>query len=75
MTNLVVVGGGNASGYAAREWVQLGSQGSLTIITNEPVRIITCATTATTAYPQYVAYERPALSKAYLFPEGASRCR
>lgn len=37
MTNLVVVGGGNASGYAAREWVQLGSQGQLTIITNEPV--------------------------------------
>lgn len=38
MTHLVVVGGGNASGYAAREWAQLGSHGTLTIITNEPVR-------------------------------------
>ncbi|EIE20462.1 monodehydroascorbate reductase [Coccomyxa subellipsoidea C-169] len=54
----VVLGGGNSSGYAAREFVQRGiGKGELAIITEEP----------------YVAYERPALSKAYLFPEGAAR--
>lgn len=54
----VVVGGGNSSGYAAREFVNNGIQpGELLIITDEPV----------------VAYERPALSKAYLAPEGAAR--
>ncbi|KAK9824670.1 hypothetical protein WJX72_012200 [[Myrmecia] bisecta] len=54
----VVLGGGNASGYAAREFVKRGTpKGELAIITDEP----------------YVAYERPALSKAYLNPEGAAR--
>ncbi|CAL8465067.1 g4602 [Coccomyxa elongata] len=54
----VVLGGGNASGYAAREFVQRGvGKGELAIITEEP----------------YVAYERPALSKAYLFPESPAR--
>eukprot|EP01025_Chloroclados_australasicus_P005877 TRINITY_DN1188_c2_g1_i1.p2 TRINITY_DN1188_c2_g1~~TRINITY_DN1188_c2_g1_i1.p2 ORF type:complete len:496 (-),score=80.67 TRINITY_DN1188_c2_g1_i1:308-1795(-) len=54
----VVLGGGNASGYAARQFLQNGvSPGEVCILTNEP----------------YVAYERPALSKAYLFPEKAAR--
>lgn len=54
----IVLGGGNAAGYAAREFVKLaGGAGELAIVTAEP----------------YVAYERPALSKAYLFPEGAPR--
>lgn len=54
----IVVGGGNASGYTAREFVKKGGgKGELCIISSEP----------------YVAYERPALSKAYLFPEGFAR--
>eukprot|EP00877_Chromochloris_zofingiensis_P009363 jgi/Chrzof1/4680/Cz14g22170.t1 len=57
-TKYVVLGGGNASGYVAKEFAAKGiEKGQLTIITDEPV----------------VAYERPALSKAYLFPEGAAR--
>lgn len=55
MTKIVVLGGGNAAGYAAREFVASGGEkGQLTIITDEPV----------------VAYERPALSKGYLNPTG-----
>lgn len=47
----VVLGGGNASGYAAWEFVKQGvGKNEVCIITDEP----------------YVAYERPALSKAYL---------
>uniref|UniRef100_A0A0C9S2J3 monodehydroascorbate reductase (NADH) n=1 Tax=Wollemia nobilis TaxID=56998 RepID=A0A0C9S2J3_9CONI len=54
----IIVGGGVAAGYAAREFVKLGLKpGELAIISKEPV----------------APYERPALSKAYLFPEGAAR--
>ncbi|KAJ7554972.1 hypothetical protein O6H91_05G017900 [Diphasiastrum complanatum] len=54
----VIVGGGVAAGYAAREFANLGLQpGELAIISKEAV----------------APYERPALSKAYLFPEGAAR--
>lgn len=54
----VILGGGNSAGYAAREFVaQGGAKGEMCIVTEEP----------------YVAYERPALSKAYLFPEGFAR--
>ena len=54
----VVLGGGNAAGYAAQEFVKLGGEpGSLAVIGEEP----------------YVSYERPALSKAYLFPEKPAR--
>ncbi len=50
----VVLGGGNASGYAAKTFVENGGKaGELCIITEEP----------------YVAYERPALSKGYLLGE------
>ncbi|XP_059276265.1 monodehydroascorbate reductase, chloroplastic/mitochondrial [Lycium ferocissimum] len=49
----VVVGGGNAAGYAARTFVEHGqASGKLCIVTKEP----------------YAPYERPALTKAYLFP-------
>eukprot|EP01024_Parvocaulis_polyphysoides_P052059 TRINITY_DN5127_c0_g1_i5.p2 TRINITY_DN5127_c0_g1~~TRINITY_DN5127_c0_g1_i5.p2 ORF type:complete len:444 (-),score=72.43 TRINITY_DN5127_c0_g1_i5:265-1596(-) len=54
----IVLGGGNAAGYAAREFVNKNIKpNELCIITDEP----------------YVAYERPALSKAYLFPENSAR--
>lgn len=54
----VILGGGNAAGYAARELVkQLGTdvKGKVLMIGAEPV----------------VPYERPALTKAYLHPPGA----
>jgi monodehydroascorbate reductase (NADH) len=51
----VILGGGQAAGYTAREFVSGGlSAGELAIITEEDV----------------VSYERPALSKAYLLPDG-----
>uniref|UniRef100_A0A7I4AYM5 monodehydroascorbate reductase (NADH) n=1 Tax=Physcomitrium patens TaxID=3218 RepID=A0A7I4AYM5_PHYPA len=54
----IVVGGGVAGGYAAREFVKLGLQpGELTIFSKEAA----------------APYERPALSKAYMFPEAAAR--
>eukprot|EP00884_Botryococcus_braunii_P016889 jgi/Botrbrau1/3884/Bobra.0183s0105.1 len=54
----VVLGGGNAGGYAAAEFIKRGGgKDELAIITDEPVP----------------SYERPALSKAYLFPEGFAR--
>ncbi|XP_016450917.2 monodehydroascorbate reductase [Nicotiana tabacum] len=54
----VIVGGGVAAGYAAREFAKQGVKpGELAIISKEAV----------------APYERPALSKAYLFPEGAAR--
>jgi len=54
----VVLGGGNASGYAAHRFVKNGlGPGQLCIITDEP----------------HVAYERPALSKAFLFPDKPAR--
>lgn len=54
----VIVGGGVAAGYAAREFAKQGvNPGELAIISKEAV----------------APYERPALSKAYLFPEGFAR--
>lgn len=54
----VIVGGGVSAGYAAREFVKHGVKpGELAIISKEAV----------------APYERPALSKAYLFPEGTAR--
>eukprot|EP00249_Psilotum_nudum_P003370 c16767_g1_i1 orf=535-1839(-) len=54
----LVLGGGVSAGYAAREFAKLGLQpGELAIISKESV----------------APYERPALSKGYLFPEGAAR--
>lgn len=54
----VVLGGGNAAGYAAAEFQKRGSaKGNVAIISEEPV----------------VSYERPALSKAYLFPDKPAR--
>ncbi|EXB37294.1 Monodehydroascorbate reductase [Morus notabilis] len=49
----VIVGGGNAAGYAARTFVEHGmADGRLCIVAKEA----------------YAPYERPALTKAYLFP-------
>ncbi|PIN07884.1 Monodehydroascorbate/ferredoxin reductase [Handroanthus impetiginosus] len=54
----VIVGGGVAAGYAAHEFVKRGvSRGELCIISEETV----------------APYERPALSKGYLFPEAPAR--
>ncbi|KAK6147176.1 hypothetical protein DH2020_018088 [Rehmannia glutinosa] len=54
----VIIGGGVAAGYAAREFAKQGVKpGELAIISKEAV----------------APYERPALSKAYLFPEGTAR--
>eukprot|EP00249_Psilotum_nudum_P017329 c26264_g1_i2 orf=510-1955(-) len=54
----VILGGGVAAGYAAFEFVKHGiSQGDLCIISEESV----------------APYERPALSKGFLLPEGAAR--
>ncbi|KAL1549311.1 monodehydroascorbate reductase (NADH) [Salvia divinorum] len=54
----VIVGGGVSAGYAAREFAKQGvKSGELAIISKEAV----------------APYERPALSKAYLFPEGTAR--
>ncbi|GAA0141409.1 oxidoreductase [Lithospermum erythrorhizon] len=54
----VILGGGVAAGYAAREFGKQGVKpGELAIISKEAV----------------APYERPALSKAYLFPEGTAR--
>ncbi|KAJ7976086.1 Monodehydroascorbate reductase [Quillaja saponaria] len=54
----VIVGGGVAAGYAAREFSKQGIKpGELAVISKEAV----------------APYERPALSKAYLFPESPAR--
>ncbi|KAH6798868.1 monodehydroascorbate reductase 1 [Perilla frutescens var. frutescens] len=54
----VILGGGVAAGYAAREFAKHGVKlGELALISKEAV----------------APYERPALSKAYLFPEGTAR--
>ncbi|GMH09943.1 hypothetical protein Nepgr_011784 [Nepenthes gracilis] len=54
----LIVGGGVSAGYAAREFAKHGVKPEeLAIISKEAV----------------APYERPALSKAYLFPEGAAR--
>ncbi|KAK8938467.1 Monodehydroascorbate reductase [Platanthera zijinensis] len=54
----LVLGGGVAAGYAAREFSKLGlTPGKLAIISKEGV----------------APYERPALSKAYLFPQSPAR--
>lgn len=52
----LIVGGGNAAGYACREFVAQGvGAGKIGVITEEPV----------------APYERPALTKAYLHPPTA----
>ncbi|GAB2300697.1 hypothetical protein Dimus_034735 [Dionaea muscipula] len=54
----IILGGGVSAGYAAREFAKHGVKpGELAIVSKEPV----------------APYERPALSKAYLFPEGSAR--
>lgn len=54
----VILGGGVAAGYAAWEFEKAGLKpGELAIVSKEAV----------------APYERPALSKAYLFPEGPAR--
>ncbi|KAL5710702.1 monodehydroascorbate reductase (NADH) [Ranunculus cassubicifolius] len=54
----IIVGGGVSAGYAAREFAKQGVKpGELAIISKEAV----------------APYERPALSKAYLFPEAPAR--
>ncbi|XP_073309831.1 monodehydroascorbate reductase-like [Primulina huaijiensis] len=54
----VILGGGVSAGYAAREFSKQGVKpGELAIISKEAV----------------APYERPALSKAYLFPQGTAR--
>ncbi|KAF7828229.1 monodehydroascorbate reductase, chloroplastic/mitochondrial [Senna tora] len=56
----VIVGGGNAAGYAARTFVEHGlADGRLCIVTKEA----------------YAPYERPALTKAYLFPQDKKPAR
>ncbi|KAL4433983.1 hypothetical protein ABPG75_000424 [Micractinium tetrahymenae] len=56
--DIVVLGGGNSAGYVAQAWVKAGGgKGKLAIVGDE----------------QVVSYERPALSKAYLFPENPAR--
>ncbi|XP_057424243.1 monodehydroascorbate reductase [Lotus japonicus] len=54
----VILGGGVSAGYAAREFAKQGVKpGELALISKEAV----------------APYERPALSKAYLFPESPAR--
>lgn len=54
----VILGGGVSAGYAAREFARQGfKRGELAIVSREAV----------------APYERPALSKAYLFPKSPSR--
>lgn len=54
----IILGGGVSAGYGAQEFVKQGlKQGELAIISKEAV----------------APYERPALSKAYLFPESPAR--
>ncbi|KAL6858733.1 hypothetical protein ACP4OV_017735 [Aristida adscensionis] len=54
----IILGGGVAAGYAAREFGKQGvNPGELAIISKESV----------------APYERPALSKGYLFPQNAAR--
>lgn len=56
----VIVGGGNAAGYAARTFVEHGmADGRLCIVTKEA----------------YAPYERPALTKGYLFPPDKNPAR
>ncbi|KAL1827107.1 hypothetical protein ACET3Z_005519 [Daucus carota] len=56
----VIVGGGNAAGYAARSFVEHGmANGKLCIVSKEAV----------------APYERPALTKAYLFPHDKKPAR
>ncbi|XP_059640428.1 monodehydroascorbate reductase, chloroplastic/mitochondrial isoform X2 [Cornus florida] len=56
----VIVGGGNAAGYAARTFVEHGmANGKLCIVSKEA----------------YAPYERPALTKAYLFPKDKKPAR
>eukprot|EP00252_Welwitschia_mirabilis_P015506 TRINITY_DN340_c0_g1_i1.p1 TRINITY_DN340_c0_g1~~TRINITY_DN340_c0_g1_i1.p1 ORF type:complete len:523 (+),score=110.07 TRINITY_DN340_c0_g1_i1:123-1691(+) len=57
---IVIVGGGNAAGYAARTFVENGmADGKLCIVSKENV----------------APYERPALTKGYLFPKDKKPAR
>ncbi|XP_040990286.1 monodehydroascorbate reductase, chloroplastic/mitochondrial isoform X2 [Juglans microcarpa x Juglans regia] len=57
----VIVGGGNAAGYAARTFVEHGmADGRLCIVSKELLALFFSQA--------YAPYERPALTKAYLFP-------
>lgn len=48
----VIVGGGNAAGYAAKEYIAKGGpQGELLIITSEPVRQPACLLNRGTVQP------------------------
>ncbi|OAE28083.1 hypothetical protein AXG93_4577s1150 [Marchantia polymorpha subsp. ruderalis] len=59
-TEYVIVGGGNAAGYAAKAFVENGAaEGKVCIVAKENV----------------APYERPALTKAYLFPVDKSPAR
>ena len=56
----MIVGGGNAAGYAARTFVEHGmADGRLAIVSKEAV----------------APYERPALTKGYLFPSDKKPAR
>uniref|UniRef100_A0A453GZY5 monodehydroascorbate reductase (NADH) n=2 Tax=Aegilops tauschii subsp. strangulata TaxID=200361 RepID=A0A453GZY5_AEGTS len=66
----IVLGGGVSGGYAVREFAKQGVQpGELAIISKEAVRIILPSPLS----PLVAPYERPALSKAYLFPQNPAR--
>ncbi|KAG6543879.1 hypothetical protein Mapa_014719 [Marchantia paleacea] len=59
-TEYVIIGGGNAAGYAAKAFVDNGAaEGKVCIVAKENV----------------APYERPALTKAYLFPVDKSPAR
>ncbi|RLN04284.1 uncharacterized protein C2845_PM13G03030 [Panicum miliaceum] len=59
----VIVGGGNAAGYAARTFVEHGmADGRLCIVSKE-----ICDSSSASMQP-VPPYERPALTKGYLFP-------
>ncbi|KAL2612468.1 hypothetical protein R1flu_024160 [Riccia fluitans] len=59
-TEYVIVGGGNSAGYAAKAFVENGAaEGKVCIVAKENV----------------APYERPALTKAYLFPVDKSPAR
>lgn len=76
----MIVGGGNAAGYAARTFVEHGvADGRLCIVTKEvnffrkntiyfALYIYDCDFLLISSKQAFAPYERPALTKAYLFP-------